>query len=916
MSRARTDRNLVWGIFLTSFCILVSELSLTRIFSVTLAYHFAFMAISVALFGLGVAGILVYVRKEWFPERRLALDLSRYAMLLGLTVCFAVVVLLDFPFSPERIVSLLVLYLISALPFFFGGLVLALAYTHRHEWIGRLYASDLIGAACGCLCLTLLLNLLGGPTTVLFIGLLAQVAALLFGWPYRAAPEEERRAAKQMSRVGGVTAVLAILALAGALFLPGIALRIGAKWFESRGAAFGLPHDFSWYVEHYIGKELKDFSFFMETLAAGGLVLAALAFVLGRRMARAASDSASSSGRAHLLVRGWVTLAMLFLVGVQIATHGIKVRFSQGDAEPPTLYEKWNSISRIKVSPQHDWGSSKIFAWGLSKTYTGPAIDQLRMDIDSTAAMPMLHFAGDLGAPEADHLRYDVSSMGFYLTDHPYSLIIGPGGGRDILTSLVFSARKVIGVELNPAILDVVNHVFADYTGRLYQIPNVQFVLGEGRSYLKRSPDRFDIIQISLIDTWAALSRGALSISENTLYTQEAFDDYLAHLSDKGVLAFTRWWEDPPILLYKMLNMVTTSLHKIGEDPARNILVIRGPERGRRDQGRVVNMIASRRPLSDDTVRAIVDKANELGFDVVYAPGMPGFEEVTKFIRGDSDYRRQVGAALRRDISAVNDDRPFFFYTTTPRDFFLLAPAELGSQIATTMLSRLLYLTLFLVIVFMGGPLLLFKRRDWMALSSGRWLWLLYFACLGLGYILVEMVLVQRFILFLGHPVYAVTVVIFTMLAFSGLGSRVSEKLPIVLLPRRLPQVLALVVFALLGTLLILPPVTAAFFHADFTLRMVLAVLLVAPAGFLMGMPFALAVRLVAADSATAIPWMWGVNGGASVLGSILAACLSMNLGFTTTYGSGIIAYGVALAASAALVALLARRIQAPAAGG
>ncbi|MCI0656072.1 MAG: hypothetical protein L0170_03260 [Acidobacteria bacterium] len=917
MTRTASERTLIWGISLTSFCILVSELTLTRIFSVTLGYHFAFMAISIALFGLGVSGILVYVKKEWFPEDRLALQLSRSAMLLGVSLVFTLLLLLDFPFSPESVIALAIIYLVSALPYFFGGLCLALAYTHRHRWISRLYSADLLGAACGCLLLTLLLNALGGPSTVLLIGLLAQVAALLFGRGHENTVPERARAARWLVRLGLATGVLCLIGGIASRFLRGMALRIGESWFQRIAPAYGLPNTFQWYVDQYLGKELDSVASFVAILSAGGLLLAIAAVVAGKRAARQGTSSGTADRRSHLLLPTWIAGVMTFVLALQLATNGIKVRFAQGVVEPPVLYEKWNSISRIKVSPQHGWESSKIFAWGLSKTYAGPEIDQLRMDIDSTAAMPMIHFAGDLSAPEADHLKYDVSSMGFYLTKEPSSLIIGPGGGRDILTSLVFSARSVLGVELNPAILNAVNNIFGDYTGRLYKHPNVRFVLGEGRSFLKRSRDRYDIIQISLIDTWAALSRGALSISENTLYTQEAFDDYFAHLSDPGVLAFTRWWEDTPVHLFRMLNMVTASLQELGEDPAKNLIIIRGPLRGRQDQGRVANMIATRKSLSDEAVRSLLAKAEELQFDVVYAPGEPGFPEVSAFIRNGAEYRRQVAESLKRDIAAVNDDRPFFFYTTKPAAFFRLEPAIFDeSQVSITMLSRLLYLILVLVILFMYGPLFLLKRQELKTLGSGRKLWLLYFACLGLGYILVELVMVQRFILFLGHPTYAVTVVIFTMLSFSGIGSLVSGRLAVEALPQRLPQVLGLVVAILLATLLILPAATSAFFHFGLAARIVVALALVAPAGFCMGMPFALAVRLVGRDSATAVPWMWGINGSASVLGSILAACLSMNLGFTATYWTGVAAYLVALVTAAGVTLVLSRGIRQPAAAG
>jgi hypothetical protein len=480
--------------------------------------------------------------------------------------------------------------------------------------------------------------------------------------------------------------------------------------------------------------------------------------------------------------------------------------------------------------------------------------------------------------------------MGYYLTDRPRCLVIGPGGGRDILTSLVFDSREVVGVELNPIILDVVNREFGDYTGRLYEWPQVRFVLDEGRSYLRRSDEAFDIIQISLIDTWASVARGALAISENTLYTQEAFDDYVAKLSEDGVLSVTRWWHDPPLMLWRLVWMTANSLRAVGEDPERNILVIRGPPRGER-QGRVFNLIASRSALTDEQIARIAGKSEELGFDVAYAPGREGIEAVTRFVRATPEERRDFAAGLDFEIRPPTDDRPFFFSLTRARDFFTLEARPLASRV----MARLLYLIIVVVFVFMWGPLLLLKRRELETIGEGGTSWVVYFGCLGMGFIIVEMVLIQQFILFLGHPIYAVTLVIFGILLSSSLGSLTSGRLAEERLPQGLIAILAGIVALLCVALVALPVISDAFFERTLPIRTLVSLAIVVPLGFLMGMPFPTGIRSLVANSAGAVPWMWGLNGAASVLGTVVAACFSIYFGFKLTYAFGASFYVIAL---------------------
>jgi hypothetical protein len=872
---------------------LLSELILTRIYSVTLGYHFAFLAISIALFGIGASGILVYVKSEWFPPDRLTSQLCLSASAFGVALYLTALLLLNFPLTPTGFGALTAIYLASALPFFFAGLVLALLFTHRSRIITRLYFFDLLGAALGCLAVIAVLNLVGGPTGLFLCGLIAIVAAVLFGLSSHS--EESRGSSARLAwirRLGIAAAVLSALGVVASRFIRPVALPMGRRMFDQFVERFDAPHSYDWYVENYVGGELDLLTVFFTLIFTWSLIVS-----LG--LAAVASRAGSQPGslwarRPHMLVPAWLGLLMVGFIAVQMQTDGIRVRFARGRFEAPAIYEKWNAISRIKVFPHKDYARSRIFAWGLSTAYDGPDIEQLRMNIDSQSGMPVIRFAGDLDSPQAQHLKYDVSSLGYYLTDEPTALIIGPGGGRDILTSLVFDAHKVVAVELNPTIVDVVNNVLGDYTGRLYQREDVDLIVGEGRSFLRRSRDRFDLIQISLIDTWAAVARGALSMSENTLYTKEAFEDYLGHLTDDGVLSVTRFWHDPPVRLYRMLNMLSESLVALGEEPANNIIIVRGPARGQKNQGRSVNLIAKRTALTAEELSRIEDRVSALKFDLVYLSGREGHPDVTAFVRNEEGARARVAESVNADISPTSDDRPFFFYAGHWSRFFLIDDIPNGS--AT--LARLLYVILALILVFIFAPLLLLRRADLAGIRSNGKRWFFFFGSLGIGFIMVEIVLIQRLILFLGHPIYATTVVLFGMLASAGLGSRFAGRFDARLPLGALTGILAFVLVILVAVELGLPAVMDAFLYAPLGARVALALATIAPLGFVMGMPFPLGVLTLAQTSPTAIPWMWGLNGATSVLGTVLAACLSMNFGYTLSYAVGsscyLVAFGVA----------------------
>src|SRR3989454_7372937 len=420
------------AVALISGSLLMTELALTRIFSVIMYYHFAFLAISIALFGFSASGVFAYIARRRFD--RVATDtlLAHQSVVVAVCTIAALFVLVRLQvglnYSPRNLALMLTIYALAALPFFAGGLVIPLAISRLASRINAVYAADLMGAAAGCLILTPLLDRVGAPGAVLCAAALPLIAAWLF------APAASR------GRVAGVGTIIILLTLAG---------------------------------------QLSGFAVFDVTVTKG-------------------------HPRDHV------------------------------------LFSKWNSFSRIGVY-ERTHGD-----WSLSSAYKGPLPDTRYMDIDSAASTPILHVSADLS--NAQYLRYELTAFAYHLKSGDprfTALVIGPGGGRDLVSALVFGARHVDGVEINPIIADdVMRDRFRDFSGGIYTHPRVRIVVDDGRSFVRRTPDRYDVIQASLVDTWAATAAGAYTLTENTLYTVEAFNDYLDHLSDDGVLTITRWVMD------------------------------------------------------------------------------------------------------------------------------------------------------------------------------------------------------------------------------------------------------------------------------------------------------------------------------------------------------------------------------------
>lgn len=486
------------------------------------------------------------------------------------------------------------------------------------------------------------------------------------------------------------------------------------------------------------------------------------------------------------------------------------------------------------------------------------------------------------------------------LRPHGEFAIIGPGGGVDVLRAVANGSPSVTGIEINPIIATtIMRGRYADYAQHLYQRPDVHIHVTDGRSYLRATPQTFDVVQMTLVDTWASTAAGAFALSENNLYTVEAFEEYFNHLKPDGMIAITRWEFRQPREALRVVSVAMEALHRLGvTNPARNFIVAaQGPLN---EDGIPVLVLAKKTSFTPQEEAAVgAHLANYPTLHLLYSPSNPETNPFSDLLASNDPYRFARG--YEYNVSPVTDNAPFFFFTLKLdrilNDLGLHHGIDWKVNLGVLVLLLVLVISAMAVLLFLILPLLLQRRR---ARSSP--LALFYFVAVGLGYILVEIAFIQRFVLFLGHPTYALTVVIFLLMLSSGAGSLYSR----LWLPRAdmawLP--LLLVVVALLADVVFLPSRLAALVGLAFGFRLIVSAVLLVPLGFVMGMPFPTGLRALAAaaskqssePSDNAVEWAWAMNAAASVLGSVLAMVIAIQFGLTITLACGAAAYLLALA--------------------
>ena len=560
------------------------------------------------------------------------------------------------------------------------------------------------------------------------------------------------------------------------------------------------------------------------------------------------------------------------------------------------IFRRWNAFSRVDVVRSPGIHSLP----GLSYRYLEPPPPEDGVFVDGDDLSPIV-----LPGAKQNFYDYLPLAVAFRLRPAAEALVLEPRGGLDIQAASALGAEKIVAVEVNPLVVEAAQQV--------YQNRRVQVIIESDRSYLQRSTERFDIIILALTSSYHPVRSGAYSLGEDYRYTVESFQAALEHLDPNGYLVVTRWLQTPPSETLRAFAIAVTALERMGADPATHIVAFRGYNTG--------TILVKGSPYVDEELRAIRDFCAERAFDLVYAPGIRPDETNRYNILPEPVYyqsftellsthpREKFYAAYPSDVRPPTDDHPFFGH------FFRWSQAgEVAAELGKTwqpfggagyfVILALLLLALSIATVIILLPAVI--TRLWSRKSDSHNVvrqsllpFLFYFGLIGLAFLIVEIPLIQRFILFLGQPSYALTAVLFTLLFFSGLGSRFGSRISFrVALP-----VLAALLFA---SPLLLPPIFSRTLGMAFYSRLGVTVLLLAPLGFLMGIPFPAGIRWVyrslaapaGADSgetgSSAIPMVWAVNGAASVVSAVLAALFSLSFGFGWVLRLGALFYAAA----------------------
>lgn len=531
-------------------------------------------------------------------------------------------------------------------------------------------------------------------------------------------------------------------------------------------------------------------------------------------------------------------------------------------------FSAWSTNSRIDLMPER-FTKPFIFTRG-SRTKGLPPIPEQRLILqDSSAGTFIVNFTD---SPEAlEILERSTYSAALRLKESPRVFIIGAGGGNDVWAAQRAGAAHVKAVELNAPILTIHREVLPHYTRAIFTDPRIEWVLGEGRSALERDGELYDVVQMTGIDTWTALTSGAYVLAENYLYTREALVTMLNHLADGGIVQISRMAASMEAL--RMVSNFHAAFQELGRDDLDKSMI------ALTTSDFTMSFLVKNGAFSSEEIASTKRFAKQSGIRIVYLPGHQTGTPVARFLR--SKQKQTFIEDFPRDISATSDDRPYFFnFTRWDRPFRSgLFIDETASVSQGNPLFILMQLATSLVLSSLLILLPAYRLRGFPGAGAGAGHYLLYFAGLGLGFILFEIAAIQKLTLFLGHPTYSITVTLFSLLLFTGIGSLVfAYRLAVDdarcwIVPIAIAVGIATLVFTS-------PWLVSSLIGLALPLRVAITVLLLAPMGLLLGIPFAYGIRILDARSPGLIPWAWAINGCFSVIGSILTVVISMNLGF------------------------------------
>lgn len=767
-------------IFISSCAALAYEVLLIRIFSITLWYHFAFMIISIAMFGFAASGAFLALR----PGLRNLSRIPAYALLLSAGITLSYILANLVPFDPARLsweksqlLCICLYYVTLAIPFFFAGLIIATAFSTASRKSGLLYGADLLGAGLGSLGILTLLETVAPERAVFIIAAAAAVAPFGSGG----------------TGIKGASLLLIGANLALCFWQPELtALRVSPYK--------GLPS-----ALHYPG------------------------------------------------------------------------------ARPLGTYLSPFAVIDTFTSP------AVRFAPGLSLRYLEPLPEQIGFAVDKgeinavTAASP----SGALA-----FLDFLPSALPYELGKPARVLILDPGGGLQILMARRHGAGTIDSVETNPALVQVIRDEYRDFSGNIYG--NHSWT-GLGRSWLRKGNEQYDLIDLSLLGTEAS---GAFGIAEDYRFTMEAFREYLAHLKEDGILSLNLYIIPPPRTELRLFATLVTALEESGiRDVSRQVAVMRS--------WGSISMLIKKSPLTAGEIEAVRRFAAERWFDLVHLPGIRK-EETNQHIRmATDDYFTAFGSILSRDerpaftagyifdITPVRDDRPFFHYHLKFDRIGAIYQA-MGRKWAFFLEEGYLLPVVVLQAVAISLVLLVLPAFACGSKAAGRSNTerriLPYFAFLGIGYMFVEIALIQKIILPLENPSQAVAAVLASLLVSSGIGSLLSCRFARL----RSPAVCLAIAMLIVAYSFLLPAFAATVAPYPLPLKTALILMAIIPLGALMGTPFPAGLQLLGEESPELIPWAWVINGSLSVLAPLFAVMIAMKFGFSRVLLLGALAYMLA----------------------
>lgn len=770
------------AVFLISFSMLTFEILLTRIISLRLFFHFAFLVVSNCLLGIGASGSMISILQNTLVKRE-----RFWIWIFSLLYMFSLVAIyffiLNYDMEPnvyfsslKEILNFSVFNLLLSTPFFFAGSVIGLVLAFNSERVNKIYSLDLLGAGLGAFFCPIFLMTTGAGGTFIFLTLLALAGAMVATPPV-------------YNRIIIVPGLL--FALFGLLILPSL-----DDWFP-------VPTG-------------KNNIFITENIS----------LKLGKRVA----------------------------------------------------YSKWSAISRIDVI---DVDKDKRIIYGVGKKQHNVSLPEEKFILqDASAGTYISNFSQN---PEAlEILKYSIYSAAVMLKDKPRVFIIGVGGANDVWAAKINNAVYIKGIEINKQIIDIHKGYLYNFSRDIVNDPRIELVYDEGRSALIRDNSRYDVIQMAGVDTWSALTSGAYVLAENYLYTVEAIQNMYDKLSEGGIISITRMGRDMETLRL-LANIYTALKDRNKGDFEKSVFCLHSEEWTR-------TILVKKGAFSKLELNKLEQFAQKGQLEILYHPQKKMNNIIEDFVR--SSNKKSFIKEFPRDMSPTPDDRPYFFKFSKWSQLFStkknISEPTFISQGNPFFIFGQLLLSTILAVSFILLPILFFKRKGISHAYLKRFL--IYFAGLGLGFIFIEIALMQKLVLFLGHPLYSITVTLFSMLIFAGAGSLLSDRWFRELTVCSWFVPVGLAVF--LGLFIIFSPqmVKSWIIWPKFA-RILVTIGVLAPISMLLGVPFAYGIRLLNQFNPTIIPWAWAVNGCMTVIGSILTVILSMNIGFNFVLVTAILMY-------------------------